>query len=162
MGWRAIIIQKTICMLQDSSIVHSKHLSFVERVVELDTVWALQNEEGCAVSNSNEYDDVEVIPFWSDKAYAAACAKEDWKEYRAVSMPLAEFLEDWCVGLHNDDLLVGTNWDANMFGEEANPLALALEILEKLKEKNKAITLTKYATMDEFERLLRTAISDKE
>lgn len=145
-------------MLQDASTTKYKHQKFVERVIEFDTVWALESEEGWATSSSNEFENVEVFPFWSDKAYAKALAKEEWSHYQPSVMPLSEFLENWLIGMHNDGLLVGTNWDANAFGQENEPLELALEIIRELKARNKALNFTKYDGLKDYESQIRNTI----
>jgi hypothetical protein len=145
-------------MLQDTSTIEYKHKKFVERIVDLDTVWGLQSDEGFATSDSNDFDDAEVIPFWSDKAYANAVAKEGWEHYQPTSMPLSEFLENWLIGMHNDELLVGTNWDQNMFGKEIEPLDLALEITEQLIAKGKAPTFNNYQNINDYQIQVRKAL----
>jgi hypothetical protein len=120
-------------------------------------VWGICSDEGFAMSNSNDFEDAEVIPFWSDKGYAMAVAKDGWEHYQPTSMLLAEFLENWLVGMHNDGLLVGTNWDANMFGREIEPLELAIEIAEQIVAKGKDLKLLKYKNIADFHLRVRRA-----
>ncbi|QIL75074.1 DUF2750 domain-containing protein [Hymenobacter sp. HDW8] len=138
-------------MLQDASTTKYKHKKFVERVVEFDTVWALESEDGWATSSSNEFEDAEVFPFWSDRTYAKATAKEDWAHYNPSGMPLSDFLEDWLIGMYNDGILAGTNWDANAFGKENEPLDLALEIINELKAKNRNLSFRKFSSLEDYE-----------
>lgn len=137
-------------MLQDITTIENKYKSFVERVAASKLVWGLKNKEGWANSHSNDNEEISIIPFWSDRAYAKACARDDWKNYSATEIPLAEFLESWCAGMAENETLVGTNWDANMFGKESNALAVAFDILNRLKENNSTITFREYSTIDEF------------
>ena len=148
-------------MHQLSSITKSKHILFIQRVVEFEKVWGLESEDGFATSSSNDDEEENIrsiILFWSDKAYAKALAKEDWIDYYAREMTLSEFLENWLVGMYNDNFLVGTNWDANMFGVESEPLLLALEILAELRKKNRAISFSKYNDLDDFESQILSVI----
>ena len=124
-------------MIQDISTIEHKHRKFVERVVDFEAVWGLESDEGFATSDSNDFEDTKVIPFWSDKAYAAVLIKDSWKHYKPTSMLLVEFIENWLVGMYSDGLLVGTNWDANMFGKEIEPLELAVEIANQVIAKGK-------------------------
>ena len=144
-------------MLQNTSTIEYKHQKFIERVVDFGVVWGLQSDEGFAISESNDFEDAEVIPFWSEKAYAKAVAKEAWEYYLPTSMPLAEFLENWLVGMHNDGLLVGTNWDPNMFGKEIEPLDLAIEIAAQIVMKGKDLELTKYKNIADFHTQVKRA-----
>ena len=49
-----------------------------------------------------------------------------------------------------DGTLVGANWDANMLGKESDALAVALDILNRIKEINSTISFKDYGTMDEL------------
>ena len=145
-------------MLQDTATIEYKHKKFIERVVNFDAVWGLESDEGFATSESNDFEGAEVIPFWSDKAYAAALIKEDWRHYQPTSMPLVDFIENWLVGMYNDGLLVGTNWDANMFGKEIEPLELALEIADEVIAKGKSLSLNKYKDIIDYQTQVRKAL----
>ena len=147
-------------MYQNTSTTEYKHKIFIQRVVEFEVVWGLESEEGWATSSSNEDDHTSVIIFWSDRAYANALVKKDWSKYKPSQMPLAEFFENWLVGMHNDNILVGTNWDANMFGKESHPLELALEIIDELKLKGKQLKLTQYEGIEDFESKIRSALEE--
>jgi hypothetical protein len=52
--------------------------------------------------------------------------------------------------MQNDGLLVGTNWDANLFGRESEPLELALQIADQLISKGKDINLKNYQSIEDF------------
>jgi hypothetical protein len=71
---------------------------------------------------------------------------------------LAEFLENWCIGMSNDGLLVGTSFDRNLFGYEVDPLEILLEVLNELEETNKQIQLTHFDSLEAFEEHVRNAI----
>ena len=137
-------------MLQDIITIENKYKSFVEKVTSSKLVWGLKNKEGWANSHSNDNEEISIIPFWSDRAYAKACARDDWKNYSATEIPLAEFLESWCVGMAENETLVGTNWDVNMFGKESDALIVAFDILTLLKENNSTIRFRDYSSIDEF------------
>ena len=145
-------------MLQNTSTIEYKHKKFVERVVDFDAVWGLESDEGFATSDSNDFEEAKVIPFWSDKAYAAALIKDDWKHYKPTSIPLAEFIENWLVGMYSDGLLVGTNWDPNMFGKEIEPLELAVEIADEVIAKGKSLNLNKYKDIVDYQTQIRKAL----
>lgn len=145
-------------MLQNNSTIEYKHKKFVERVVDSDAVWGLKSPEGFATSDSNDFEDAQVIPFWSDRAYAAILVKDEWKQYNPTSMPLGEFLENWLVGMSGDGLLVGTNWDANMCGKEIEPLELALEITDQLIAKGKTLSFAKYDDLFDFQRQVKQVL----
>lgn len=123
---------------------------FIEKVAASKLVWGLKDKKGWANSSSAEDEAVDVIPFWSDRAYAKASARDDWKDYTPTEIPLAFFLEEWCVGMAENDTLIGTNWDPRMIGQEAQALQIALDILNQLNVINSAIKFSSYASINEF------------
>lgn len=147
-------------MLKDTADIQRKHEKFIKTICETGVVYGLENEEGFATSFSNEYEDeegepIEMICFWSEKAYAAACAKDDWSGFNVAEMPLAEFIENWCVGMHNDELLAGTEFDSNLFGAETEPLVILHQIIEELKSTGNTVDLTEYESIEELETLVK-------
>jgi hypothetical protein len=137
-------------MLQDNATTESKYKLFIERVAASKLVWGLKNKKGWANAESNEDEEIAIIPFWSDRAYAKACAKDDWRDYSATEIPLPEFLESWCVDMADEGVLAGVNWDANMFGKEVDALVLATDVLNQLKLIQSAIKFKDYSGIDQF------------
>jgi len=137
-------------MLQDNATTESKYKLFIERVAASKLVWGLKNKKGWANAESNGDEEIAIIPFWSDRAYAKACAKDDWRDYSATEIPLSEFLESWCVDMADEGVLAGVNWDANMFGKEADALVMALDVLNQLKLIQSAIKFKDYSGIDQF------------
>jgi len=114
-----------------------RHERFVRRVAAGGLVWGLKCEDGWAVSSSNDTEDEgaeerTVYPFWSDRAYAARVARNDWAHYEPASIPLVEFLDAWLPGMAAEGHLVGTNWNAYLVGLEVEPLDLLDQILDKM------------------------------
>jgi hypothetical protein len=145
-------------MFQGESAIIHRHKIFIERVVALGEVWGLKSEEGFAVCPSNDYDDTDVLLFWSDKAYANAVAKDEWELYEPACIPLSHFLENWLVGMQQDGALVGSNFDANLFGQETEPLELTIELLDEIKRQQKVVELEKYNSLIDFEEQVRRAM----
>jgi hypothetical protein len=138
-------------MQQDSTNMENSYRKFIESVVDSDTVWGLTKDETWATSSSSEYEDTEVILFWSDKSGAAACAEDDWAAYTPESISLVEFLENWCVGMYGDSLLLGANWNADLTGKEEEPLVVALDVIQQLKQQNKNLEFSQYENQKDFE-----------
>jgi hypothetical protein len=116
-------------MLDDLGSAKVRHQRFVRRVVELGKVWGLHTDDGWVVSPSND-GERSVMPFWSDRAYAAQCAADEWHGYEPTAIPLQSFLEQWLPGMANDDVLVGTNWNAQLIGVEVAPADLLRELTD--------------------------------
>lgn len=90
-------------------------------------IWGLEGPEGWALCQSNVNADLNVMPLWSQPEFAQLHCVDEWQDYKAVPISLEEFLEDWLVGMHEDVLLVGVNWNADMEGDEVEPLDLLEE-----------------------------------
>ena len=152
-------------MLQNSIVVKKRHQKFVEEITENEIVWALENKEGFATSSSNQFEDekgnpIGLICFWSDKKLASVCAKKNWSDYKPKELRIEEFMENWCVGIYHDNLMVGTNFDWNMFGFEIEPLELIIEIVEKLKEKNKNLIFKKFEGIEDIESQVKEIVNE--
>jgi hypothetical protein len=107
---------------------------FIVEAMELGCVWGLEGADGWALSASEAHDDVDVMPFWSQESFAQAHCQDDWQHYKPVAVDLVEFLEDWLPGMHEDVLLVGVNWNAELEGEELEPLDLLEEFEGEMGE----------------------------
>lgn len=152
-------------MLQDQITLQNRYKDFIKKVCETETVHGLKDDKGYATSYSNdlEYEDgepVQIICFWSDAARAKSCVDREWNRYEASLIPLNEFLENWCLGMNSDGLVVGINFDSNLFGYEAEPLELALEIIEELKKNNKSLSLRKFNDLKDMEVQIKEVLKD--
>jgi len=125
-----LTINALIKMLDLTIASKERHQRFVQRVLSSGEVWGLKSAEGwaCTGSTTNGTEGRSVMPFWSDRAYAKQCAKEDWSQYEPTAIPLALFLERWLTGMAKDGCLVGTNWNAHLCGYECEALNLKQEI----------------------------------
>ena len=112
-------------MPQDRANSESNYRRFVERVRETEEVWGLQFKEGWAYSESNEYEDAEVLLFWSDRADAQKHVEGEWSEHVPTAIPLDEFIDHWLQGMDEDGALVGPNWEPGVSGVEVEPRDLA-------------------------------------
>jgi hypothetical protein len=115
-----------------------RHDRFVHRATESGEVWGLKSADGwaCSASTAESTKGKNVMPFWSDRAYARQCSKGDWSHYEPTSIPLALFLERWLTGMAADGCLVGTNWNAQLCGYEIEPLELKQEIEKQLERRS--------------------------
>ncbi len=107
---------------------------FVVEALAQGCVWGLQGTDGWALCSSENHDDMDVMPFWSQEAFAAVHCKDDWQDYKPVAVELEEFLEDWLPGMHEDVVLLGVNWNAELEGDEIEPLDLLEEFDTEMGE----------------------------
>lgn len=152
-------------MLQDHITVENRHKDFIKKITETETIYALKDDKGYATSYSNEaeYEDgkeVQIICFWSDAARAKSCIENEWNHYEPSPIPLNEFVENWCLGMNSDGLLVGTNFDSNLLGYEAEPLELILDIIEELRSSGKSLELRKFENTEDLEKQIKEVLED--
>jgi hypothetical protein len=142
---------------------------FTRRACEREAVWTLRDDEGYVVTDSNEYENeageaLALFCFWSDEAGARACAIDGWERYRPEAIPLATFIEDWCVWMSDDEMLAGIEFDRDLVGTEQEPLQLVLDLAAGLKSLGKRLSFTKFKQVEELtgiiERLMREAGDD--
>lgn len=154
-------------MLKDSLTIRLRHERFVKTICETEIVYALKDADGYASTSSNHYEDendepITVICFWADKALANSCIQGHWSRYKLEEISLVNFTENWCVGMGNDGLLMGTSFDQNMFGYEADPYELVLEIAAELQKQNKTLAVTNYESLEELTDQLEEILGDLE
>ncbi len=152
-------------MLQDHITVQNRHKEFIKKISETETVYALQDDKGYATSYSGEteYEDgepVQIICFWSAAARAKSCIENEWNHYEPSPVSLNDFVENWCLGMNSDGILVGTDFDSNMFGYEAEPLELILDIIAELRNTGKSLELRKFESLEDMEKQIREVLED--
>lgn len=112
-------------MIQLTADLNANYQRFIEHLQESGQVWGLKSPDGWVVVDSTEFEDAEVMPFWSEEAYARQHCVDEWKDFKPVAMDLEEFVEDWLVGMTEDGVLVGPNWNAELDGLEIEPVEIA-------------------------------------
>ena len=70
---------------------------FAEEVTKAGKVWTLASDKGWAASASEDYEDAEVLPFWSAADKAAAAATENWKDMPHMPCLWLHFLKNGCL-----------------------------------------------------------------
>lgn len=127
-------------MLIDSKTLEERYNKFVKKAIETQAVYALKDGKGVAVCPSNHffYDEEEkdacpVLLFWSEEKRAKLCQKEEWAKYSVSQIPLAEFMELWCLGMYDDGVVVGLDFDHKLFGYEQLPLELLNDLIRQVE-----------------------------
>ncbi|AZA98891.1 DUF2750 domain-containing protein [Chryseobacterium joostei] len=152
-------------MIQDHITIQNRYKDFIKKIIETETVYALKDEKGYATSYSNEIEDedgepAQIVCFWSDAARAKSCVDQEWNHYEVFPISLREFIENWCLGMNNDGLIVGTNFDSHLFGYEAEPLEVIIDSIEELRTTGKSLELRKFENMEDLESQFREILKD--
>ncbi|MGE8433563.1 DUF2750 domain-containing protein [Chryseobacterium joostei] len=152
-------------MIQDHITIQNRYKDFIKKIIETETVYALKDEKGYATSYSNEIEDedgepAQIVCFWSDAARAKSCVDQEWNHYEVSPISLREFIENWCLGMNSDGLIVGTNFDSHLFGYEAEPLEVIMDSIEELRATGKSLELRKFENMEDLESQIREILKD--
>ncbi len=115
-------------MIQLTTDLQANYQRFVENIQESGQVWSLRSPDGWVIVDSAEYEDAEVMPFWSEEAYARQHCVGEWEHFEPAAISFEEFIDDWLAGMDEDGVLVGPNWNAELDGLEIEPV----EILQRL------------------------------
>ncbi len=154
--------------MQSLDIEKKRYDRFIKKLCKTEVVYGLiDSDDGFATSQSMSYEygdgePVGIICFWSEKAIASSCISEEWSDYTVTEVPLALFLENWCIGMDNDELLVGADFDQNLSGFEADPLDVILDISAELKLQGKDVELKKFNGIDDLEKQVHELVESFE
>lgn len=105
---------------------------FLTTVKPTQTLWALQDKksEDWVVLDSLQFEETDVMPLWSSEALAQAHCVEEWKDYIATAITMADWFEFWVDDLLADNVVIGINW-----GDEAGDAEVDLaELTQSLTE----------------------------
>lgn len=107
--------------MSDDGLDEERLDRFCARAAASGEVWVLAEGDDCAVVESNDYEEAEVMPFWSDRSGAERAASGDWAAYAPRALTLDELLTEWLPGMDEDGLLVGPDWSEELEGDEVEP-----------------------------------------
>jgi hypothetical protein len=109
---------------------------FIRSIIGSQTLYTLVSDEGdIAECPSTEYeeDDGEPVPVfcvWHDRAQAEACKVEEWVDYQLEALPLDFFLHEWLVSMDQDAVLLGVDFDSELYGLEIEPVEVLADLLD--------------------------------
>ena len=152
-------------MFKNSADIELKHNRFLKEVIENQEVWTLKNDNGYVSSSSNHFEDEDGEPlllqiFWSCSKEAGVCSRNVWAEekFSIESITLKDFIEFWCAGMYQDNVIVGTNFDHHLFGYEETPLVLAEDLLNKVKTDGLQMKFDNYESIDEYLEIIESKL----
>lgn len=150
-------------MIEDHLMLQLRYERFIKQVCETKSLYALESADGLATSSSHDYEDeddnpVPLICFWSDVEMAKSCIQSGWQGFEIKRIGLTDFLENWCVGMSGDGLLVGINFDSTMLGFEAEPNELLLDLITELKYLNTKISFERFKDLEDLENQVKRVL----
>ncbi|PKF63680.1 DUF2750 domain-containing protein [Psychromonas sp. psych-6C06] len=85
---------------------------FLNDVKPTQKLWALQDSatQDWVVLDSIQFEETEVMPLWSTQTLAQAHCIDEWKDYTATAITLADWFEYWVDDLLADNVVIGLNW----------------------------------------------------
>lgn len=153
-------------MIQDSITLQNRYKRFIKTVCQTGIIYGLESEDGFASSSSIHFEaeqgnPIGIICFWAEDALAKSCIRSGWSDYKIAEITLSDFIENWCVGMYRDELLVGAEFDQNMFGFEAEPLELILDLLNELEYSNKQLKFSKFENNADLKFQVQKIVTNK-
>lgn len=118
-----------------TSLEDSEYQSFLNTLLDTQTVYTLSDESGVAECPSTEYngadgEPVPVLCYWSSAEGANACQNEEWSAYQIEAITLAEFMRTWLLNMDEDECLAGVEFDAGLYGLEIEPIELMADLMD--------------------------------
>jgi len=94
------------------SNVDNSLVTFINEVQPSQQFYALQdpNSEDWVIIDSIHFENTDVMPLWSNQAQAQSHCDNEWSEYVATPISLADWLEFWVEDLNQDGITIGVNW----------------------------------------------------
>lgn len=109
---------------------------FANTVKPSQSLWALQDKasEDWVVLDSINFENVDVMPIWSTKESAKTHCIDEWKDYIATEITVAEWLEFWVEDLNEDGIIIGVDWptEGDCTEVELAEFTQAIAAIEKL------------------------------
>ena len=129
--------------------------SFIDTIIKQNKVFSLTLDEGFAMTLSNAFVDdddnqMELFCFWSDLKMAQKSIKDEWEDYQISTISLSTFLEDWCIGLSNENYVIGLDFDEKLVGVEGDSLELLIDISKILIDKSIEVNFEKFKSVQEI------------
>jgi hypothetical protein len=117
-------------MTELTTDLNANYQHFIEQTQKSGQVWGLRSSEGWLIVDSVEFEDTDVMPLWSDEAYAQAHCVGEWEHFKPAAIGVEDLIADWLPGMDEDGTLTGPNWNAELEGMEVE----AIEIAQRLAE----------------------------
>lgn len=109
--------------------VETNYDQFIQEIIQTQQVWGIESSKyGWANCPSEEFEDTDVLLFWSSQEAAKAHCVEEWQKYEPKMLSLEDFIIDWLPGMHEDDAMVGANFTPELEGMEVEPADVAKEL----------------------------------
>lgn len=116
-----------------SSDINENFNLFITQLIYEGQIWGLKSDIGWLVCDSTEYEECEVMPFWSSEKAAGDLCVGEWDNYSPVEIGFEEFASEWLQEFVEDGTLIGVNWNLELEGVEIDASDLAQQLVEKSK-----------------------------
>ena len=67
--------------------------------------------------------------FFSSEEKAKLLCVEEWDDYVPTKIDFDDFIDEWLHGMHEDEVLAGTNWNQELIGPEIEPIILIEDLI---------------------------------
>ncbi len=81
-----------------------RYTYFIKKIADYEEFWLLKDEYGTLALS--EVEGNTLLSFWSAKEFTTSCLNNEWKEYKAINVSLAEFEIDLLPFLNEKEILI--------------------------------------------------------
>jgi hypothetical protein len=131
-------------MIRDTATCQENYRRFIQRAAAAGEVWMLSDEDGTATCESDEFEETDVILFFSDLPYARRVQTQSFSDHAPERLDLFDLLYRWLPGMTEDGVLAGPNWTGDLVGLEIEPYDLRVELEKHLSAEQQASFATRY------------------
>lgn len=124
--------------MSDPNPGQANYERFIEQTVTGGGAWLLASPAGTAVCESDEFEDTDVILFFSSLTDARQVQAKLFPDHKPEKITLFDLLCRWLPGMARDGVLVGPNWTADLVGLESEPDEVREELTDNLSPKQQA------------------------
>lgn len=102
---------------------------FIDQVIETGTIWGLVKESWAMYYDESQ--GFQLLPFWSDPAFAEANRQGEWADYELKQFNLHEFSLESANALKESNLNIAVFKSPQDNGQIVNPVDLQTLLIEK-------------------------------
>ena len=102
---------------------------FIDQVIETGVIWGLVKESWAIFFDDEQ--GYQLLPFWSDEAFAEANKVGEWEDYNLISFELDEFSLESANSLKEGNVDISIFKSPNDIGKVMSAIELQTLLIEK-------------------------------
>jgi hypothetical protein len=129
--------------LRDTATCQANYSRFLDRTIASGEAWILSGSAGVAFCESNDDEQISVILFFSDAAYARR-AQRNFPGYEPKRIDLFDLIYRWLPGMSGDGVLAEPNWTGDLVGLEIDSLTMRQTLEATFRPEQQSVFRERY------------------